>query len=75
MQVTYKERQELNELSKEILGVPSRWRTLVRKGVPKNVRQLGPKAWTQERRWFFTPEEVKTYLFEIKELIKKNAVK
>jgi hypothetical protein len=83
MNLTYLERKELNWLSKEVTGVESKWRTLVRKGVPKNMKQIAPKVWQSERRWFFTFEEVKAYLFEIKalkdkyieDLKKKNANK
>lgn len=41
MNITYKERQELNALSKEVFGVSSKWRTMLKGAVKPAKDELG----------------------------------
>jgi hypothetical protein len=63
---TREEREELNTLSKEVLGKSSKWRnTGYKKGVrkPKEERTIG----ASDYKWLLTFEDVKAWLLQVKD--------
>ncbi len=68
MKLTHDERLYLNALSKNIYGATSYWRNKIANGVlrPKsNVRGAS------DMRYFFSYEEIKAYMLEVKETREK----
>lgn len=75
--MTYEERKELNDLSKEVFGTSSRWRKLLDRGdhrdavyeERKNLKHK-PKSVTTLKQ--FTHETVKAYMLELREQTTKR---
>lgn len=62
---TFKERKELNELSKEIFGRTSFWYNhIYKKGI--NVKLESDKT-KKEHKWLKTFDEIKSHLLEVKD--------
>lgn len=56
--MTYQQRQELINLSKEVFGRPSFWNKLFKTGVTDKT--------TKKQKYFYDFEEIKAYILEVK---------
>jgi hypothetical protein len=87
MSTTYKENQELNELSKEVFGTSSRWRKIVNNGVAEPFERdrevMVPTSKGMEKKTFtdkksiikhYTVEEVHKLMLDILESRKPKVI-
>jgi hypothetical protein len=74
MNLTYQERQELNELSKKVFGTTSRWQKIVNDGVAEPMERerevLVPKANGQLVKKIFTDKKAVIKHYSVEEVKK-----
>lgn len=64
MNITTKEREELEALSKDVFGASSRWQTIMKNGYNKPVEQITKKS-VRFTKVYHTAESVKTLMLEL----------